>query len=1597
MEFKRIISIIASISLSMSSVVIPQAEAFHSSYTGIIDVTNKTVATVASGFCGSELRWWLEDNGTLTISGNDTMTTHPWTSQGLLKSIKKIVIDKDVQTICNNAFEGAENLQSVTFEGNALRSIGANAFSSCTSLSSISVPSGVTFIGERAFSSCTKMTSCYIPESVVHIERYAFSGNGCCETSKGAIYVGSWVVDSVPGATSATLRAGTKHIADRAFMDCKSLKTVYLPNTLLDISSGAFYGTGITSLNIPGSVRTIGNSAFKFCISLETLTFGNGIEIIDSSAFSNCNRLTSVEFPASVTSIGSEAFFDCTSLSKINFNSDPTISAYAFGFSTSNSGVSRDVYAYDGSDAAILFDSDSAYAYNAVLHPLGGKGTFGTMSWSFTTDGILTISGTGALKADTSTSNKAWYSFRKRVKKIIVTGNFTSVEDNAFSGYQNLVSISLPDSVATIGKNAFRNCNALSQFHIPTDLSTIGSYAFSGCASLTQANLPSSLESIGSYAYENCTSLKSVSVPAGAVSVGEKAFYGCTKLEKISFSGEKTTIYNSAFTIPENAVIYGKPSSTASTYASKYSRKFVEIGDEHTNGNITWTYFNDGRLIISGSGSMPDWSEKAPAPWSEYSDTIKSVTIEDGVTSIGSYAFYGFKSLKYEENIVIPESVTSIGGSAFRNCTSLSDIELPDNLKSIGSYTFAGCKKLNISSFPKALISIGDNAFENCTSLIGYPEKVYDSDDKWDYHLEYTLILPDSLETLGSNAFNGCTGIKGVSLGKNLLSVGKGAFEGCTSIEKLKLHCDCAVLPENTFSSNAEFSVVLDTGASNAEKAFSQDGCLFNTVISGIEASDVYKTDDNHTMLLTSDGKKLVHFFSPKSVNSYNVSDVIIPDDVEVICAYAFYKCRYIGDIRCGNGIKVIEDHAFYLSGSDGNFILPEGLETIGDYAFQECSINSLTIKCNSSVFKSDAFSEVYSGPINVIIGSKVDDVTTFPLFAYDLENIIVEAENKHYSSADGVLFSKDGKILLRCPKRKKDYTIPDGVVEIADRAFQDCSRVSGIFPESLEIIGNLTFKNCILNEIDIPENVKRIGNSAFANSSAYLKSLSIKCSSSAFFDDSLKGLNFKSLETITIGKAFDNIDIIQITGNALKNINVEKGNEHYSSIDGILLSGDGKELIRFPANKITSNDLLKPVSIPDGVVIVKSNAFIGCQYITEITLPDSLTTIEENAFNDTNKNIYLVNIGAGLKSGENLPYAPDEINVSDSNPYLIMNGNFLCSRDKKIIYRAIAYLPNHEKISEIPDGTEKIASYAFCNNSILEKADLPDTVKEIGNHAFSGCSLKSVTLPQKLISIGSYAFSNCMKASVSTAGAVDSNCINLRIPDSVTEIGEGAFMNWKALKEIAIPDGITVLNDYLFKNCSSLSVLTLPTKMKSIGKEVFYGCYSLKILTIPEGIKKLTYHTVSSGLSSKGALEELVLPVSMSKVEKYAFSGYSNPFKLTVLNPYTDLSALNKSLNDWVTICGYDGSTAEKLAKNAKLTFISLGTPPSSITPNVVLGDVNDDGIVSVADIVSLQNYLLGRTKTLENWENADLCKDNRLNAYDMILMRRLLIENMK
>ena len=288
------------------------------------DPTPPSETIVASGTCGDNLTWKLDDEGTLTISGKGAMTewvnsdSAPWKTYS--NTINKVVIQPGVTSIGGHAFSKCKNLTSITIpEG--VTSIGSDAFSGCSSLTSITIPEGVTSIGEYAFYACENLKSITIPKSVTSIGNYAFGGCSILTSitiPEGVTSIEGGVFYKCSSLTSITIPESVTSIGWYAFQGCSSLTSITIPEGVTSIGWYAFQGcSSLTSITIPEGVTSIGKNEFSGCKNLTSITIPEGVTIIEAEAFRGCSSLTSITIPEGVTNIGENAFRGCSSLTSI--------------------------------------------------------------------------------------------------------------------------------------------------------------------------------------------------------------------------------------------------------------------------------------------------------------------------------------------------------------------------------------------------------------------------------------------------------------------------------------------------------------------------------------------------------------------------------------------------------------------------------------------------------------------------------------------------------------------------------------------------------------------------------------------------------------------------------------------------------------------------------------------------------------------------------------------------------------------------------------------------------------------------------------------------------------------------------------------------------------------------------------------------------------------------------------------------------------------------------------------------------------------------------------------------------------------------------
>ncbi len=286
-------------------------------------------------------------------------------------------------------------------------------------------------------------------------------------------------------------------------------------------------------------------------------------------------------------------------------------------------------------------------------------------------------------------------------------------------------------------------------------------------------------------------------------------------------------------------------------YATEYSGT--------CGGNVTWSLDTDtGVLTISGSGEMTDYSTGSSTPWYDYVSYINTVTIEDGITSIGNYAFYNCTGLT---SVTISDSVTSIKTSAFADCTALTSITIPDSVRDIAYEAFYSCTSLTNVTIPNGLTSINDSLFCNCTSL-------------------ESITIPDSVTSIGNYAFCDCTSLARITIPDSVTSIKTSAFRGCTaltSVTILNYNCDIDY-SSDTFYSKATIYGYADSTAQEYAEAYDRTFVSFesctHTYSDGVCSICGYTPQsislgDTNTVTISTAGYYQYYYFKPAQSGSY--------------------------------------------------------------------------------------------------------------------------------------------------------------------------------------------------------------------------------------------------------------------------------------------------------------------------------------------------------------------------------------------------------------------------------------------------------------------------------------------------------------------------------------------------------------------------------------------------------------------------------------------------------------------------------------------------------------------------------------------------------
>lgn len=1069
-------------------------------------------------------------------------------------NIKSVTIPNSVTTIDAYTFFNCYNLSSVSF-GNSLTSIGVEAFYNDTSLTSINIPNSVTTIGARAFNCnnnlgyTSKLKEVNIPSSVTTIGARAFNGSiiFCCEANSkpdgwyklynsstsssdwdsgsGTVLWGtSFMVDNICyrrtiGNNVSLVRyfgGGDVVIPEKVTVD----GTEYTVTAISGYQSGYYtYGafqdnTYITSVTIPNTVTSIGQSAFYGCKNLTSATLGNSVATIGYSAFNSCVSLTEISIPASVESIGSYAFSNCEGLTKANFASVENLCNIEFSSREANP------------------------LYNAkVLYINGAEVTNVTIPSTITQIKPYTFYGDTALisvsvpNTVTTIGSSAFYGC-KSMTTVNVPASVTSIGSGAFGNCRSLTSLSLPNGITSIGSYAFEECRGLTSINIPTSVTTINNGTFSDCTNLTSITIPNGVTTIGSDAFDNCESATSITIPTSVTSIGRSAFQYCVGAKSVTIPNSVSTIGERAFGYVKNIIYHG--SATGSPWGALTMNGTVDGGFIYADAAKTQltAYVGNG-----GSVSIPDgvvsigkaaFAESAVTsvtiPNSVTSigydafwgcENLTSVSVGNSVTRVGAYAFdpEGCENLQYNEydnayylgnsqnpyvilvqaksdtimRCNIHTSTKAIQGGAFNDCENLTSIALPDGITCIEEYTFDDCAGLRSVSIPATVNYIGDEAFEDCKNL-------------------QSLTLPEAVTFIGEYAFAYCSRLKSINIPAAVDTIGPSAFSSCDSLTAVAYESNFSLIDHKYLNlyftkDSLKYQVLNKNEVSVYSNILNAKNVVIPEIVNAgkdynvvrINGDAFYKYSNNQLEAVSIPAS--VDSIGSNAFNYCNKLREVEFASVESMCKIKFYNYRS-NPLTC-NAQYSTSNAKLYIAGEEvTDLVIPETIDNIGSYTFYGCKgLNSIAIPATVTKIDEDAF---YIASNN---GKKTTIYCEAPSKPSGWNSYWVEGYNNYTVvwgrvMRNGLAFELSDDNTAKVSGyfgNQTSVTIPDKILSggteytvntIGSRVFKDNADIESVaIPTSVTTIENSAFNGCTsLESIEIHNRMTTIGDSAFYN-----------------------------------------------------------------------------------------------------------------------------------------------------------------------------------------------------------------------------------------------------------------------------------------------------------------------------------------------------------------------------------------------------------------------------------------------------------------------------------------------------------------------------------
>ena len=1153
-----------------------------------------------------------------------------------------------------------------------VKEIASYAFSNCTKINSITIPSSVTSIGSYAFEGCvglTKVTisdlSCWvnisfsnemsnplyyahhlfvgeeelidveIPHNITTIKAYAFYG--CTNISKVTIdSLEHWLNMAFSNEYSNPI-----YYAKKLFIGENELTNLVIPNTTQKINRYAFINAkNLISLTFAegSQLEEIGYYSFMGCTQLTNINIPEGVKTLSQYAFNSCSSLVSISFPSTLETISLLAFGACNNLKRVDI---PSLKDWLeINFEMNDWGIN-----YHQTNP--LFHTHELYANGELVTEIIipdsiSKINVGAFARCTSITSVIIPSHVTSVGAD------AFYACSKLASVTIMGGNI-SIYSKAFfdcNNINNVVTSSIENWLSISFNTEYSNplCyahklyidnNEVNELIIPNTISKINNYQFYGCESIKKVKIPNSITNIGTMAFRLCynivevANLSSLSISAGDSNYGFVAYYSSV----VYNDDDNDKIVN------DGVVLYYKENEEEYHVIGLIDKTITDI---QLNQNVTiirkYAFYkcNNVKNIIIPKNvtTIEDFA------FGECTDLL-TVTFEENseLTSIGMNAFSGCVSLK---KFIIPSGVETIGRAAFENCYRLVEVYNYSGLNlTAGGTTFAYSKVIYSGESLSA-----ESKVINEDGIIYY---VYDENSYYAIGIsDYTLTsiqLNSKTTQILNYAFYGCFGINSVTIPSGVQSIGNNAFFGCsglTRVETARLEDWLKITFGNSSSNPLYYAKSLYIGENKLTelvipntitqiKAYAFCGYLgLNSVVipssvqsigngafsgcSELTRVETARLEDWLKITFVNDSSNPLYYAKSLYIGENKLTELVIPDTITQIKSNAFYGCSGLNSV-----------------------VIPSSVQSIGDGAFYGCSELTRVETASLEDWLKITFGNYSSNPLcyahHLFVGQDElteieipDTITQIKAYAFygctNLRKVTVDSIEHWLNITFGNEYSNPlyyAKSLYIGENKLTELVIPDTITQIKAYVFYNCLELTSVtIPGGVKSIGSCAFRGCIgISDIFIPIEVVTINATSYeAPFYGCLSSLTIYVEANSKPSGWGSHWNDKNSSNNTFDTAWG------ISRQNYENIKLFSKQHPEFNFTGTTITGyqGNDDFIIIPEcitniSSLSSRTYIKGIQLSNALKIIGQNSLKNLAQLTSIIIPESVTSIGNNAF----------------------------------------------------------------------------------------------------------------------------------------------------------------------------------------------------------------------------------------------------------------------------------------------------------------------------------------------------------------------------------------------